>query len=129
MTNTTSAAKASTVRPPLAKGDDGSANQYPVRRVIDGTAIVLPSGQTGFRHLSPIVTDYPSNVCEMGDEDECPNRPTHWLTAPASYIVPMMLCDEHVTAEHAYFGTTIPGKYDTIEAYDRQRDDDLTDRV
>lgn len=80
-----------------------------VRRVVDGTAIVLPSGQPTFRHLAVIVTPYPDNRCEMGDEDECPNRPTHWLTAPASYIVPMMLCDEHVKAEHTYFGTSIPG--------------------
>ena len=50
MTNTTPAAKASTVRPPLAKGDDGSANRYPSR--------LAGSGHPDFEFVQAADDDY-----------------------------------------------------------------------
>lgn len=47
----------------------------------------------------------PDGVCEMGDEDGCPNEAAYWLIAPASYIIPMQLCRVHAVAERHYFGT------------------------
>ena len=66
----------------------------------------LPSADPTFRHLGRITTHYPDYVCEMGDE--CPETPEWWLTAPGSYVCPMLVCQTHAELEAFYFGTPIP---------------------
>ena len=72
------------------------------------TIVTHRPGQPGFRHLSSIANVRPSDVCEMGDEEDCTEVPAFWLTAPASYVMPMLLCASHAEAESVYFGTPMP---------------------
>jgi hypothetical protein len=74
------------------------------------TTFRLLSHDPTFRHLGRIVTFYPTNECEMGDEDGCEHTPAYWLTAHGSYVKPMMLCEHHANEEHVAFGTPIPRK-------------------
>ncbi len=67
----------------------------------------LPSKRQDFRHLSRIANVRPSDVCEMGDEDGCSGPPAYWLTAPASYVMPLMACEVHGAEEVTAFGTPL----------------------
>jgi hypothetical protein len=67
-----------------------------------------PSKRAGFRHLARIANPYPADVCEMGDEDGCDERPAYWLTAPGSYTIPLMVCAMHAAEESHYFRTSVP---------------------
>jgi hypothetical protein len=70
--------------------------------------VLLASQTQTFRHLSRIANVRPGDVCEMSDEDGCPNSPAFWLTARASYTIPLMVCEGHATDEARYFGTPLP---------------------
>lgn len=59
----------------------------------------------GLRHLAPLYTPYPNDRCEMGDDDGCAGKPAFWLTAPDSYVKPMILCAEHAQEERDAWGT------------------------
>ena len=72
------------------------------------TTFRLMSHDPSFRHLARIGFPYPSNICEMGDEDECDQTATFWLTARGSYVKPMLACEHHASEEHHYFGTPLP---------------------
>lgn len=68
----------------------------------------LPSKRRGFRHLGFLSYPRPTDECEMGEEDGCDGRPAFWLTAPDSYVKPMILCAKHADDEAFYFGTAVP---------------------
>ncbi len=59
------------------------------------------------RHVGRAIAR-PGDECEMGDEGGCPNVPAFWLTAPASYTVPLLMCAQHAADEARYFGTEVP---------------------
>lgn len=68
----------------------------------------FPRSATPFRHLGRMARACRLDVCEMGDEDGCRNTPAYWLTAPASYTIPLMVCEAHAADEVRYFGTPMP---------------------
>lgn len=68
----------------------------------------LPSKRHGFRHLGFLTYPRPTDECEMGGEDGCDGRPAFWLTAPDSYVKPLVVCAKHADEEAFYFGTAAP---------------------
>lgn len=63
------------------------------------------------RHLS--ICTYPGR-CEMEshteDETDCGEVAAYYLTAPASYVKPLLLCAANAEDEKFYFGTPIPSR-------------------
>lgn len=65
-------------------------------------------GPTKTRELIRIPTVHTHDECEMGDEDGCPNAPVYTLLAPATYTIPLNVCQDHADDEAFYFGTVVP---------------------
>lgn len=66
------------------------------------------SALQGIRTLTAIHNQRPTERCEFGDEDECSEQAAFFLTAEASYVMPMLMCAAHAEEENFYFGTRIP---------------------